>query len=72
MKTSIARLVALLCLSPAAVVAHPGHLDGAPLAHALLHGAFYLLALTALCLLVKQHGKAVWRTIYDRKRPRRH
>lgn len=67
MKTSIACLVALLSLPPA-VVAHPGHLDGAPLTHALLHGAFYLLALTALCLLAKQHGKAVWRTIYDRLR----
>jgi hypothetical protein len=52
MKALAVRIFILtLGLSPAAALAHPGHADGAPILHALVHGAFYLGAVISVAVL---------------------
>jgi len=71
MKALSALFIAIVAIAPTASIAHPGHLDDAPLAHAFVHGAFAALALVALTALAKRHGKAAWRALAGRLRTRR-
>lgn len=58
-------------IAPALAVAHPGHLDDAPVAHAIAHGLFGILAAIALVLTVKARGKSICRAWIERVRLRR-
>lgn len=57
-----------LVLLPATSFAHPGHLDGAPLAHELTHGYSYVLISLAAGVLTVQSVSHLLRARASRKR----
>ena len=61
---------AISVLMPLVVTAHPGHFDGAPIAHSAAHGLPYLLAAAALYIVGKQQVEKAVRAIRTRTRIR--
>jgi hypothetical protein len=71
MKSLPARLtVCALGFVSYGAIAHPGHLDDAPMAHQLSHGFFFALAAIAMGVVVAQLAERYRKSSVSRKRTR--
>jgi len=69
MKKSLLLTFAIaLTFGPAGVFAHPGHMDGAPVAHALWHDLYYFFAALAVGIMTVPHVSRLLRSNSIRKR----
>lgn len=65
----IASSILVACM-PLVASAHPGHLDGEPLAHSAAHALPYVLAVVALCIVAKRQIERAFHSIKTRRRTR--